>query len=333
VRIGLLGAFEARDDAGRPVEVPGPRLRALLARLALDAGRLVTTQSLVDAIWGHEPPVGAGNALQSLVSRLRRALPPDDPARIESRPAGYRLSAAADATDVAQFERLAAEGRARQQAGDPDGAAGRFAAALALWRGAPLDGLAQAPFAGPAIARLTELRLRTVADHAELVLAAGRGGELVAALQELTLAYPLDERLRGLYLRALCAAGRPAEALTAFEDLRRGLAEALGTDPSPAVRDLHAAILRGAAPDPAAQPPAARPAEPAPRASPPIPLRTPPLPSPPSTSPTPALSSAHSRAPIPPSNSANSKTRPAQNPFHRLRRQNPSHAAALTQNT
>jgi predicted ATPase/DNA-binding SARP family transcriptional activator len=271
VRIGLLGAFEARDDAGRPVEVPGPRLRALLARLALDAGRLVTTQSLVDAIWGDEPPAGAGNALQSLVSRLRRALPPDDTARVESRPAGYRLSAAADVTDVAQFERLAAEGRARQQAGDPDGAAGRFAAALALWRGAPLDGLAQAPFAGPAIARLTELRLRTVADHAELALAAGRGGELVAALQELTLAYPLDERLRGLYLRALCAAGRPAEALTAFEDLRRGLAEALGTDPSPAVRDLHAAILRGAAPDPAAQPPAARPAEPAPRATPPPP--------------------------------------------------------------
>jgi predicted ATPase/DNA-binding SARP family transcriptional activator len=274
VRIGLLGAFEARDDAGRPVEVPGPRLRALLARLALDAGCLVTTQSLADAIWGDEPPAGAGNALQSLVSRLRRALPPDDTARVESRPAGYRLSAAADATDVAQFERLTAEGRARQRAGDPDGAAGRFAAALALWRGAPLDGLAQAPFAGPAIARLTEMRLRTVADHAELVLAAGRGGELVAALQELTLAYPLDERLRGLYLRALCAAGRPAEALTAFEDLRRGLAEALGTDPSPALRDLHASILRGAAPDPATtQPPPARPARQTPRATQPPPAQ------------------------------------------------------------
>lgn len=208
MRIGLLGAFEACDDAGRPVEVPGPRLRALLARLALDQDRPVTTESLVDAIWGDEPPAGASNALQSLVSRLRRALPPDGTVKVESLPAGYRLAAADDATDVAQFDRLAAEGRACQRAGDVDAAAGRFAAALALWRGAPLDGLAQAPFAGPAIARLPESRLRTVADHAELVLAAGRGGELVAALQELTLAHPLDERLRALYMRALCAAGR-----------------------------------------------------------------------------------------------------------------------------
>jgi predicted ATPase/DNA-binding SARP family transcriptional activator len=276
VRIGLLGAFEACDDAGRPVEVPGLRLRALLARLALDQGRLVTTDSLVDAIWGDEPPAGASNALQSLVSRLRRALPPDGTVRVESLSAGYRLAAAGDATDVAQFERLAAQGRACRRAGDLDAAAGRFAAALALWRGAPLDGLAQAPFAAPAIARLTESRLRTVADHAELALAAGRGGELVPGLQELTLAHPLDERLRGLYMRALCAAGRPAEALAAFEDLRLGLAEALGTDPSPPLRDLHAAILRGElgpGPDPRiVQLPAAPSTGPDPRATQPLPV-------------------------------------------------------------
>jgi DNA-binding SARP family transcriptional activator len=245
VRIGLLGAFEARDDAGQPVQIPGTRLRTLLARLALDQGHLVTTQSLVDAIWGERPPSGAGNALHSLVSRLRRALPPGDGIRVESLPAGYRLSAAAEATDVAEFERLAAEGRACRDAGSADAAAGRFAGALALWRGAPLADLADAPFAGPTVARLTELRLRTVEDHAELALAAGRAGQLVADLQELTLAHPLDERLAGLYLQALAAAGRPAEALAAFEDLRRGLAETLGTDPSPALRDLHTAILRG----------------------------------------------------------------------------------------
>ncbi len=196
------------------------------------------------------------------MSRLRRALPPGDAVTVESLPGGYRLSASGDATDVAEFERLAAEGRACREAGDAFAAAGRFAGALALWRGAPLANLANAPFAGPTIARLTELRLRTAADHAELALAAGRagdhaidragdhaidraGGQLVADLQELALAHPLDERLAGLYLRALTADGRPAEALAAFEDLRRGLAETLGTDPSPALRDLHTAILRG----------------------------------------------------------------------------------------
>jgi predicted ATPase/DNA-binding SARP family transcriptional activator len=254
VRIGLLGAFEAWDDAGQPVQIPGTRLRTLLARLALDQGHLVTTQSLVDAIWGERPPPGAGNALHSLVSRLRRALPPGDAVTVESLPAGYRLPVAGEATDVAKFERLAAEGRACREAGDAGAAAGRFAGALALWRGAPLADLADAPFAFPVIARLTELRLRTAADHAELALAAGRGGDhaigraggqLVADLRELTLAHPLDERLAGLYLRALTADGRPAEALAAFEEVRRGLAETLGTDPSPALRDLHTAILRG----------------------------------------------------------------------------------------
>jgi predicted ATPase/DNA-binding SARP family transcriptional activator len=245
VRIGLLGAFEARDDAGQPVQIPGTRLRTLLARLALDQGHLVTTQSLADAIWGERPPADAANALHSLVSRLRRALPPGDGTRVESLPAGYRLSAAAEATDVAEFEQLAAEGRACRDAGDTNAAARRFASALALWRGAPLADLADAPFAGPTVARLIELRLRTVEDHAELALAAGEASQVVAVLRELTLAHPLDERLAGLHMRALAAGGRPAEALAAFEDLRRALAETLGTDPSPALRDLHTAILRG----------------------------------------------------------------------------------------
>ncbi|HTZ23613.1 MAG TPA: BTAD domain-containing putative transcriptional regulator [Streptosporangiaceae bacterium] len=249
MRIGLLGAFEARDDAGQPAQIRGTRLRTLLARLALDQERPVTTQSLVDAIWGDRPPSGAGNALHSLVSRLRRSLPPGDGTRVESLPAGYRLSAAGEATDVAEFERVAAEGRACRDAGDADAAARRFASALALWRGAPLADLADAPFAGPVIARLTELRLRTVEDHAELALAAGQAGQLVAGLRELTLAHPLDERLAGLCMRALAAAGRPAEALAAYEDLRHCLAETLGTDPSPSLRDLHTAILRGQSAD------------------------------------------------------------------------------------
>jgi len=258
VRIALLGPFEARDDAGQPVEVPGLRLRTLLARLALDAGRVVSTGSLVDAVWGGEPPSGPGSALQSLVSRLRRVLPEGD-ARVESLPGGYRLLTAGEVTDVAHFERLAAEGRACRDAGDAGDAASRLASALGLWRGAPLDGLAEAPFAAPVAARLTELRLRAAADHADLALAAGQADEVVAGLRQLTLEHPLDERLRELYIRALASAGRPAEALAAFEDLRRCLAETLGTDPSQALRDLHAAILRGVrAPGQDASPAAAR---------------------------------------------------------------------------
>jgi predicted ATPase/DNA-binding SARP family transcriptional activator len=266
VRIGLLGAFEAWDDAGQPVQIPGTRLRTLLARLALDQDHLVTTQSLADAVWGEQPPSGTGNALHSLVSRLRRALPPGDAARVESLPAGYRLSAPGEGTDVAEFERLAAEGRARREAGDADAAADLFAQSLALWRGAPLADLADASFAAPVIARLTELRLRTVEDQAELALAAGRAAELVASLQELTLTHPLDERLAGLYLRALTADGRPAEALAAYEDLRRALAETLGTDPSPALRDLHTEILRGHARGSAPRTPPEKPSQPNARA-------------------------------------------------------------------
>ena len=275
MRIGLLGAFEARDDAGQPVQIPGTRLRTLLARLALDAGRLVTAQSLVDAIWGERPPAGAANALHSLVSRLRRALPPGDGTRVESLPAGYRLSAAGEATDVAEFERLAAEGRACRDGGDADTAAGRFAGALALRRGDPLADLADAPFAPPVIARITELWLRTVEDHAELALAAGQAGQLVAGLRELALTHPLDERLARLCMRALAADGRQAEALAAFEDLRQNLAQTLGTDPSPALRDLHTAILRGEGPDAGREPGTARHPGPQPPAGEPPPTGAP----------------------------------------------------------
>jgi predicted ATPase/DNA-binding SARP family transcriptional activator len=267
VRIALLGPFEASDDAGQPVAVPGRRLRTLLARLALDPGRVVSTGSLVDAIWDGEPPADPGNALQSLISRLRRVLPQGD-ARVESLPGGYRLLTAGEVTDVAQFERLAAEGRACRDAGDAAAAAARLASALGLWRGAPLDGLAEAPFAGPVAARLTELRLRAAADHAELALAAGQADEAVGGLRQLTLEHPLDERLRGVYIRALCAAGRPADALASFEDLRRCLADTLGTDPSQVLRDLHTSILRGeAAPGGGASPAAAARTAPAARAA------------------------------------------------------------------
>ncbi|MFI7632079.1 AfsR/SARP family transcriptional regulator [Microbispora rosea] len=248
MRIALLGPLEARDDTGAPVEIAGIRLRTLLARLALSPGRPVPAEALIDAVWPDEPPAGAINALQSLVSRLRRALPAGERNRLQSRPAGYLLSLALDETDVGRLEALVAAGRtARDGAGGSEGlalAARRFAEALALWRGEPLADLETAGFAAVA-ARLIELRLRTIEDLAEVRLDLGDTGDLVSELEELTAAHPFRERLWAARMRALCAAGRPSEALAAFEELRRTLAETLGTDPSPPVRELHLAILRG----------------------------------------------------------------------------------------
>jgi predicted ATPase/DNA-binding SARP family transcriptional activator len=229
VRVGLLGALEVRDDAGRPVELPGTRLRTLLARLVLGAGRPVSGAELIDAVWGARPPRGAMNALQTLVSRLRRTLPD---LQLAHSAAGYQL-VGVDA-DVTTFERLAAGGRASRDAGDLAAARDRFTEALRLWRGDPQVDL-------PEATRLTELRLRTVEDLADLT----SGVEDIAELADLVAAHPLRERLAATYMRALVAAGRPAQALAVYEDLRRTLATELGADPSPEVRDLHTAILRG----------------------------------------------------------------------------------------
>jgi predicted ATPase/DNA-binding SARP family transcriptional activator len=244
--IALLGPLEVRDSSGAPVTLAGLRLRRLLARLAVDPGRPVTAESLIDAIWDDRPPAGAASALQSLVSRLRHSLP-DDAAPLESQAAGYRLAVPQDAVDIARFERLAAAGRSAAGHGDPVAASRWFAQALSLWRGAPFADLGPADFAVTAAARLTELRLRTVENRAEVILAVGQPDDVIAELAELATEYPLREQLWALHMRALCAAARPAEALACFAELRRTLGRELGTDPSPALRDLHTAILRGGA--------------------------------------------------------------------------------------
>jgi predicted ATPase/DNA-binding SARP family transcriptional activator len=235
VRVGLLGPVEVRDDAGGQVAVPGSRLRALLVRLALAGGRPVSGDDLIDAVWGAVPPAGALNALQTLVSRLRRTLP-----GLTRTEAGYRLVGVE--VDVDVFERLAAGARASRDAGDLVAARAQLTEALALWRGDPPDEVAP---------RLVEARLRAVEDLAESEVALGAADEVADRLAGLVAAHPVRERLVAAHMRALVAAGRPAQALTVYEDLRRGLAAELGADPSPQVRELHAAILRGEAAAPA----------------------------------------------------------------------------------
>jgi predicted ATPase/DNA-binding SARP family transcriptional activator len=256
LRIAILGPLEVRAGPGLPVEVAGARLRRLLLRLALDPGRVVTSAQLVDAVWEDHPPAGAANALQTLVSRLRRLLP----GVLESSPSGYRLAVDAEAVDAVRFETLALAGR--QQLGrDPDQARALLGEALALWRGPALADAATAAFAGPAVARLDGLRLQALEDRVEADLAAGATDRLVAELEELVAAHPLSERLGGQLVRALALRGAQADALGAYARLRARLADELGIDPSPELQAVHVAVLRGelapSAPDGAHGPPAA----------------------------------------------------------------------------
>ncbi|GLY84182.1 ATP-binding protein [Actinoallomurus iriomotensis] len=258
---GILGATEVRSADGVPVPVGGPRVRALLALLLLNAGRLVTTERLIDGLYGDEPPAGAANALQSQVSRLRRGLAAAGLAAgvVEFHAAGYRLAVEPDDVDVHRFERLAGEGRSALAAGDAARAVGLLREALELWRGPALADVADAPFAEAQVARLDELRLSALEDRAEAALTLGRGRDLVPELQELVAAHPLRERPRGQLMRALHGAGRQAEALTVFEETRRVLAEELGADPSPELTAVHLSILRGEAAAPPETPGPRRP--------------------------------------------------------------------------
>ncbi|MER6826743.1 BTAD domain-containing putative transcriptional regulator [Streptosporangium sp. NPDC000563] len=249
MRFGVLGPLEVRSPGGEEISVGGPRPRALLVMLLLDAGRVVGVQRLVDGQYGDDPPAGAVNAVQAQVSRLRRSLPGDV---IEFHATGYRLVADPDDVDVHRFERLAREGRRLLAAGRHAVAAGPLREALALWRGPALVDL---PFGRASAARLEELRLAAIEDLAEAESALPEGGSAasVAELRRLVTAHPLRERLRGRLMLALRAAGRQAEALVLFEEGRRLLAEELGVDPSPELAAIHLAVLRAERPAPPAR--------------------------------------------------------------------------------
>ncbi|MFI5797142.1 BTAD domain-containing putative transcriptional regulator [Streptomyces sp. NPDC051677] len=197
-------------------------------------GHGVSLERLTDGLYGAQPPAGAASALQSQVSRLRRRLAPH--AEIEASPAGYRLVVPPEAVDVHRFEQLTAEGRAALTAGDHPRAAGLLREALARWRGPALPDL---PDAHAERTRIEELRPAAVQDRVEADLALGGGAEPAPELGGLPAAHPLGERLYGQLMPALHAGGRPAEALTVYEQARRTLADELGADPSPEPTALH----------------------------------------------------------------------------------------------
>ncbi|MFD0415117.1 BTAD domain-containing putative transcriptional regulator [Streptomyces sp. NPDC127108] len=243
MQIGMLGPFEVRTDGGGTVDVPGARLRGLLAALALRPGQAVPKAVLVDWIWGESPPADATNALQRLVSRLRKLLPDGV---VEARTDGYRLAvpADADAVDVPRFERLVAAGQAVTDRAER---VRLLREGLDLWRGAALQdvGVRDSAAFDAAVARLDALWLTATEERVEAEVALGRGAELVTELSGLVAAHPVRERLVAALMRALVAAGRTGEALSAYENAREALADALGIDPSPALAALHGAVLRG----------------------------------------------------------------------------------------
>ncbi|GAA3510834.1 putative ATPase [Streptosporangium album] len=243
MQFGILGPLDVRSPTGEAVSVGGPRPRALLVMLLLNAGRVVGVEQLIDGQYGDDPPAGAANALQAQVSRLRRNLPAET---VEFHGSGYRLAIDPDDVDAHRFERLAREGRRQLAAGLPRAAVGPLREALGLWRG---PALADLPFGQAQAARLEELRLAAEEDLAEAELALPEGAS-IADLQRLADAHPLRERLRGQLMRALHAAGRQAEALAVFEETRSLLAEELGADPSPELAEVHLAVLRAEKPRP-----------------------------------------------------------------------------------
>jgi DNA-binding SARP family transcriptional activator len=237
VQVRLLGPVDVAAD-GRPRPVNGLRRKAVLATLALHDGQVVSTGQLVDVVWGQAAPPTVANSLQTHIAYLRGVLGSKD--AILTRPPGYLLNLGGEGTDAAAAQRLLRRGR---QAADPVQGAGDLRAALALWRGRPLVDV-------PGSAWLEEQarRLELLADEVrralfEARLAAGDHAGLVPGLERMAAAAPLDEQVHGQLMRALYRCGRQADALAVYHRLRRALAEELGIDPSPALRDLETAIL------------------------------------------------------------------------------------------
>ena len=230
MHVSVLGPLEASVE-GRPLQLGAGKPRALLALLALHAGEPVSTDRLIDGLWGERPPASATKLVQLYVSQLRKALAAaGDGAAIVTRGHGYELRLAPDELDVGRFERLLAEGAPRE--------------ALSLWRGRPLDDMTGEPFAASEIRRLEELRLSALEQAIDADLESGRHRGVVGELEVLVAAEPLRERLHAQRMLALYRSGRQADALEAYREARHALVSQAGIEPGSELRRLHEAILR-----------------------------------------------------------------------------------------
>ena len=235
----LLGPLEVRRGSDQ-VSLGGGRPRALLALLLVHRGEAVSTDRIVDELWGESPPRSARHMVEVYVSGLRREL---GKSRILREPPGYRVRLEPEELDVARFERLIAEGSEALAAGEAEHASGRLGEALELWRGSALADFAYEPFAEVEARRLEELKLHAEEEWVDAQLALDNAAGLVARLEEHVGRAPLRERRHGQLMLALAAAGRQADALATYQSARRRLVTELGLEPSAELRRLERAIL------------------------------------------------------------------------------------------
>lgn len=249
IEFRVLGSLEVVEQA-RPLELGGPRQRALLAVLLVHRGEPVSSERLVDELWGQQSPASAIKIVQGYVSNLRKVL---GDGLLVTRGHGYLLQAQSGQVDLDRFESLVAEGRQALQRGDAHNAAARLREALALWRGPPFADFAYESFAQPVIARLEDSRLAALEDQIDAQLALGDHAQVVGELGALVREHPLRERFVGQLMIALYRSGRQADALESYRDARRRLVEELGLEPSHDLLELEHAILAQA---PELEPPA-----------------------------------------------------------------------------
>jgi len=235
----ILGPLEIVGDDG-PVPLGGPKQRASLAILLLDANRVVSVDRLADDLYAGAPPVTAVTQVQRQISELRKLL---GAATIETRPPGYVIHVAPEHLDLRRFEQAVEEATRRRERGALDTAVELYRQALALWRGSPLADLVYEPFAQIAIDRLEEIRLATLEQRIDVELALGRHAGLVGELEQLVAEHPLRERFRGQLMLALYRSDRQAKALDVYRNARETLAEQFGIQPAATLRELERAIL------------------------------------------------------------------------------------------
>ena len=244
--VRILGPLEVLED-GRAVPLGGVKQRALLGLLLLHPNETLSTDRLIDELWGERPPASAAKAVHARVSRLRRALAGDNGSGtadlVVTRERGYELRLEPERLDSNRFERLVADGRSELAAGRPERAVTALERAHSLWRGAPLADLAYERFAQPEIARLEDLRVVALEQLIEAKLALGRHAEVIGQLESLIREHPYREGLRAQLMLALYRCDRQADALQAYQDGRRTLTEDLGIEPGERLRELERSIL------------------------------------------------------------------------------------------
>ncbi|MFL6129244.1 MAG: AfsR/SARP family transcriptional regulator [Mycobacteriales bacterium] len=239
MQFGILGPLEVARD-GQPLPIIAPMQRAVLAALLLDAGRVVSTDRLVERLWGALPPKTARVTLQTYVLRLRRALGPQV---IRTRAPGYLVDVPPQDLDLHRFEALVQRARALRSGGSAAPAAAVLDEALRLWRGQALADVGSDHLRRTEGVQLEERRLRAVEERTDVGLELGEHADLVDRLRQLVAEHPLRERLRGQLMLALYRAGRPGEALLAYRDARRALVTELGIEPGRELQELQAAVL------------------------------------------------------------------------------------------